>query len=166
MIPAPVGAQASSAPAQSPCVYTPGSLTVSYVPQFTAALVLQQQLFSPSLPAFSPVTGPTLTNPPLPIPPIFTMSGASGSTSFSRSSSTASLAVSVKRKDGMNAKSAKDDMATVVLDSPKPASICCFIRKIEIILSQYVAAPTAPDLACPFHDLENPVINLRPAVNH
>ncbi|KAI8829675.1 hypothetical protein BC829DRAFT_466875 [Chytridium lagenaria] len=37
------------------------------------------------------------------------------------------------RKDGMNAKSAKDDMATVVLDSPQPASIYRFIAKIESI---------------------------------
>ncbi|KAI8834120.1 hypothetical protein BC829DRAFT_458829 [Chytridium lagenaria] len=233
-IPAPGAARASSAPAQPPRVSTPGTPAVSSVQTSTAALVSQQQLFSPSLPAFSPLTsiipsdddeyvpdnadeafddiesevsltrrrrsytldpsfpsrpvhsnlswiqpGPTpaasnndgrsFTSPPSPIPPVPTMSGAGGSTSFSRSSSTASLAGSGKIKDGMNAKSAKDDMATVVLDSPQPASIYRFIAKIESILSQYVTDPTKPDLARPFDDLEhafrvtwNPVITYDP----
>ncbi|KAI8829084.1 hypothetical protein BC829DRAFT_450291 [Chytridium lagenaria] len=244
-IPAPGAARAFSAPAQPPRVSTPGTPAVSSVQTSTAALVSQQQLFSPSLPAFSPLTSVSLlpVGPPRPtinpsrlihqiipsdddeyvpdnadeafddiesevsltrrrrsytldpsfpsrsvhsnlswiqpgptpaasselvdasrvIPvttaeihlPTFTytsrstMSGAGGSTSFSRSSSTASLAGSGKIKDGMNAKSAKDDMATVVLDSPQPASIYRFIAKIESILSQYVTDPTNRILLVP-----------------
>ncbi|KAI8852390.1 hypothetical protein BC829DRAFT_414639 [Chytridium lagenaria] len=100
------------------------------------------------------------------------MSGAAGPGGFSRSSSSASLPGFGKIKDGMTAKSAKDDMATVVLDSPQPAAIYRFIAKIENILDQYVNDPNKPDLARPFDDLEhafrvtwNPAINLKPPVD-
>ncbi|KAI8847806.1 hypothetical protein BC829DRAFT_418123 [Chytridium lagenaria] len=100
------------------------------------------------------------------------MSGAAGPGGFSRSSSSASLVGFGKIKDGMTAKSAKDDMATVVLDSPQPAAIYRFIAKIENILDQYVNDPNKPDLARPFDDLEhafrvtwNPAINLKPPVD-
>ncbi|KAI8852394.1 hypothetical protein BC829DRAFT_414643 [Chytridium lagenaria] len=65
------------------------------------------------------------------------MSGAAGPGGFSRSSSSASLPGFGKIKDGMTAKSAKDDMATVVLDSPQPAAIYRFIAKIENILDHH-----------------------------